>query len=440
VSIVRTTTCEPPPFAPPAASIIPASIFPYPSGTGNTVSTRLLRLRLLHHFVTSTSASLPLAPDPAAVYLWSNTTPQMAFENDFVHFALLGTAVLHLRSLNPADESLLQLAVKYYDQALSSHRRALLQPDALAAAPLIVASLLLNLLTSLLTRALSHSKEFVLAIHYFGMAKGTTALIKAMSTWLQDSPILGYIKSLPAEHETDLNSLAVADFLAMHPLPVPRELRSDPLPHSSVDAATRTTSKTLLFVSQIGSTLDRDTLKVVRSHAMHDHLRSRDEAQGKASQKMKSATATLSYLLDGLDAKDPSYSIYQGYVNILNDTFAAMQNGEPMHFLRRRITSTPTKTSEQFIHLLGQQEPRAMAMNAHHFVLMKLVNNVWWLQGTAEYNFYGIANLVPPDYAWAMEWPSYVMQMLVYPTCNQRTAMAAQGRSVRSRAANTRCE
>jgi len=40
---------------------------------------------------------------------------------------------------------------------------------------------------------------------------------------------------------------------------------------------------------------------------------------------------------------------------------------------------------------------------------MKLVSDVWWLEGTAEYEVRGITGLMPESWRWAVEWPNYVI-------------------------------
>ncbi|MCJ1433825.1 hypothetical protein MMC27_003190 [Xylographa pallens] len=66
---------------------------------------RLLELRLLHHYDTKTSLSIPGYDEPTTTELWTTTIPQLAFENDALLFSIMirtyAFAVLQERPLTP---------------------------------------------------------------------------------------------------------------------------------------------------------------------------------------------------------------------------------------------------------------------------------------------------------------------------------------------------
>lgn len=74
--------------------------------------------------------------------------------------------------------------------------------------------------------------------------------------------------------------------------------------------------------------------------------------------------------------------------------------------LGRRIMAFPNLVPQDFATFLEQRRPRAMVMLAHLIALTKPLNSKWWIfNGVAEYHVKGIAQLVPPEWQWAMNWP-----------------------------------
>jgi hypothetical protein len=64
----------------------------------------------------------------------------------------------------------------------------------------------------------------------------------------------------------------------------------------------------------------------------------------------------------------------------------------------------------RFLTLLQQHEPAALALFARNIVLLRFIDNSWWLHGKNEhlvmnYAIQGILSVVPESWSWAVEWP-----------------------------------
>lgn len=69
----------------------------------------------------------------------------------------------------------------------------------------------------------------------------------------------------------------------------------------------------------------------------------------------------------------------------------------------------------RFLALLQQHEPAALVLFARNIVLLKFIDDVWWLHGKNEhlvmdYAIQGIRGLIPEPWLWAIEWPLKVVR------------------------------
>ena len=55
--------------------------------------------------------------------------------------------------------------------------------------------------------------------------------------------------------------------------------------------------------------------------------------------------------------------------------------------------------------LLEEGDPIALAILARFFALLKYIEELWGLKGTAEFEVRGLAGLVSEDWEWIMKWP-----------------------------------
>ena len=381
-------------------------------------------MRLFHHFTCITCKTLPLCPEPPALNFWARAVPQFAFDHGYLRSALLATSALHYFSLT-ADSSMLSRASVFYGGTLRALSKEMAGPSSANAVPLVMASLLTSLLSSRFTRTLSNEKSFTPALGYFCVAKGNAALLKATAEWTKESALTGYL---------ELGSITSGT-----PNPSSSSYTSS---CSHVSETSSTPKPSVLFVHQSGPALDNHAAKSIRSHVMglyrssirkpvvrqsltggpnstvplneqqNPSILSRDDIvpDDLLTTIAPLGDLTFSYLLRGLSSNDSNRGSYSAYVAQLDSTLLAIRSGESKHFIRRRCSAMPAKTPEGFIRLVEKGDERALVMMMHHYALLKLVDDVWWVQGTAEYNFEGLRGMVGKEWEWALEKPMAVMK------------------------------
>jgi hypothetical protein len=72
---------------------------------------------------------------------------------------------------------------------------------------------------------------------------------------------------------------------------------------------------------------------------------------------------------------------------------------------RGGILSFAATVSRRFIDLLAIQDPRTLAIVACFFAMTRAVDDVWWLQGVARREVFGIFNILPQTWWDKLEWP-----------------------------------
>ncbi|KAI0449967.1 hypothetical protein F5B21DRAFT_450536 [Xylaria acuta] len=91
---------------------------------------------------------------------------------------------------------------------------------------------------------------------------------------------------------------------------------------------------------------------------------------------------------------------YQHAISVLDWAHKIPYTGAPLVFL--------ATVSRRFIELLEARRPRALAILASYFALLKCLDDVWWLKGVARREIMGIVSLFDPDdEEWwpRLQWP-----------------------------------
>ncbi|KAH8434293.1 Zn(II)2Cys6 transcription factor [Aspergillus melleus] len=103
--------------------VAPGTATDSPQPPASTHELPMRELRLLHHFTTSTYATL--SPRGHVKTIWRVTVPKLAFSSDCLMRAILAISALHLSRLE-ADLDYQTHAIAYYDAALRSSTLAML--------------------------------------------------------------------------------------------------------------------------------------------------------------------------------------------------------------------------------------------------------------------------------------------------------------------------
>lgn len=83
---------------------------------------RLLELRLLHQYTTSTSLTLLAPPSSIQAEVWSVMIPRLAFQDDALLYSVLSTSALHLAMIESQSLEFLDAHRFYVDLTLGEHK------------------------------------------------------------------------------------------------------------------------------------------------------------------------------------------------------------------------------------------------------------------------------------------------------------------------------
>ncbi|KAI4597382.1 hypothetical protein KJ359_004488 [Pestalotiopsis sp. 9143b] len=193
----------------PNPSAHPAALSPEPSRW------RTLELRLMHHYASVTSRTLPDCNGQAAERMWQRIVPRLAFSSEVVLNPLLALTALHLHGRDPSCDAALPLAVeRYLGRSLADHRAALHSADD---EPVWVSAVLLSVLYWLLAHQRRPGEPYELPLQAWAMLSGVTALYarrrRALGRlgyeWYGDrhAPLLIEDRELPDKSQRQLDLL-----------------------------------------------------------------------------------------------------------------------------------------------------------------------------------------------------------------------------------------
>ncbi|KAI4861007.1 hypothetical protein F4820DRAFT_83266 [Hypoxylon rubiginosum] len=342
-----TSNCDSPststlPPTPSVDSSTPLPLYRNPEPlplTSNTKSSRMMELKLLHHYTTITCETLAIS-SPVSEKIWRDTVPNLAFTGaNFLADALLAVSALHLRSHTPQDQELIRASHSYMASTLSEYGASLSKgiTESNAEALFLTAALIAFQSTAsrIFTRDDSgdlkeRSDGYALPLSWFHSFQGVKAVVASSWQWLRHSGIVvPIIESQPA----------------------------------------------------LNLDLSGDNLN------FFGHLLAGVEDE-----------------IVGYD-DDPASQVltrqaYQHAVAVLDWAHKIPHTGAPLVFL--------ATVSRRFVELLEIRRPRALAILASYFGLLKVLDSVWWLRGVARREVMGIVSLFDPDdEEWwpRLQWP-----------------------------------
>ncbi|CAK7563467.1 MAG: hypothetical protein SEPTF4163_001336 [Sporothrix epigloea] len=416
----------PPPVSVATASPISMALV---TPTSSSAATRLLELRLLHHYITETSKTLS-CQNPSAEKIWRDNVPRVAFEaaSGAVHAAsnhlmdaMLAVAALHLRSEFPQDRELIQASHAYMASSLSEYNRLLQQGITAANAEALFLNSTLIAFQSTATRifskdeqstttsslpslaenvpgrepyTLSHmpigvgSGTYGLPMSWFHAFQGVKAITAASWPWLRRSNVvLPIINAQPALH---LDIASAKDGFFGHLLDdVDEELSTVASSMMSATGVTGTTGATGASITSSDRTVN-NTAEDTPTNYEYDHLEhnpSRDLTGD--SQREAKALHNSSHVIEDPDESARSRHAYQHAVAVLNWAHNIRHSGACLAF--------PATVSRRFVELLGQRTPRALAILACFFAMLKTLDSVWWLHGMARREVLGVVSMFNSD-------------------------------------------
>ena len=87
----------------------------------------------------------------------------------------------------------------------------------------------------------------------------------------------------------------------------------------------------------------------------------------------------------------------------------ALQQTEPRYRICLRVVAFGHVIPKTFIHLVVERRPRALAILANYMTFVKHIDHYWWFRGRAEKEIFGLGQILPQQWQWALTWPKAVL-------------------------------
>ncbi|KAH6845356.1 hypothetical protein B0I37DRAFT_379867 [Chaetomium sp. MPI-CAGE-AT-0009] len=336
---------------------------------------------------------------PVTEDIWKITVPSLAFSgSQHLADAILAVAALHLRSMVPNDKELVRASHAYMAASLAEYSAAL-------------------------TKGIDHSNAETLFL--------TSALIAFQSTatrvFMKDEVMVGAGNdgdagaNRPQHQPSGCYSIPFSWFHSFQGVKAItaaswQYLRASPVVTQVIDSQ---------VVLQLDFTAGPKTFFGHLLEGMDEEL----AAMGDASSTTPHATPQAAGAPSPISPTSPGYQppnkpstvaeliastrqAYQHAVAVLNWAHKIPHTGAPLVF--------PATVSRRFIELLEERRPRALAILACFFALLKSMDSVWWLQGMARREVLGVVSLFNSDFfgadAYRTWWPhlEWAMRIALY--------------------------
>ncbi|KHN94453.1 C6 zinc finger protein [Metarhizium album ARSEF 1941] len=183
---------------------------------------RLLELRLLHQYTTSTCKTL-LTSSPATDDIWQKAVPDMAFRGKtYLADAMLSVAALHLRSQAPTDKALVRASHAYSASTLAAYVGTLnngITPDNAEALFLTAALIAFQATAQRIfikddteTTAKDASSRYTTPMAWFHAFQGVKTVVATSWQWIRNSNIVQAVIDSQPSFQLDLNPLGPNSF------------------------------------------------------------------------------------------------------------------------------------------------------------------------------------------------------------------------------------
>ncbi|KAF4629639.1 hypothetical protein G7Y89_g8505 [Cudoniella acicularis] len=152
----------------------------------NPASSRLLELRLMHHFTAKTSATF--SEMESARVAWQEDIPTIAYGAQYLMDAILAVSALHLRSLYPNDQTFVRASHAYMASSIAQYSALLNRGlSELNAEALFSTSALIAFQASASRSFEDMDRGYTLPLAWFHSFQGVKAVVMASWQWLRNS-------------------------------------------------------------------------------------------------------------------------------------------------------------------------------------------------------------------------------------------------------------
>lgn len=372
----------------------------------------------MHQYTAMTCKTFTFTA-PVTEDIWKITVPNLAFSgSQHLADAILAVAALHLRSLTPNDKELVRASHAYMAASLAEYSAALTKGiDHTNAEALFLTSALIAF-QSTATRVFTKdeglsggrndldgdgSKQrghaagcYAIPFSWFHSFQGVKAITAASWQYLRVSPVVTQVINSQAALQLDF-STGPETFFGHLLEGLEEELAA------MGDCSSATASSTSVNGIPASAT---------------PHPTSSSSPTGPGPEQQQPHPGSTKRAASTPELISSTRQAYQHAVAVLNWAHKIPHKGAPLAF--------PATVSRRFIELLEERRPRALAILACFFALLKSMDSVWWLQGMARREVLGVVSLFNSDFfgadAYRTWWPhlEWAMRIALYehPTSN----------------------
>ena len=319
---------------------------------------RHLELRLLHHYIVSTSATFPATHITKVRAAWTIDVPQLANRHPSLLYALFSVAALHLSKIEPHDLELSAAHKTYLDQAVRAHRRAVASFDSTSvdaervdAVCFTSVLIVLDAFAALQDRV--HGHEYEPPMQWLSMSHGAWNVFRIAWQRIQDGSTMAI--------EAIIRSASIL---------------SD---HAALFSQSNREQFAELLVPLRGGSPGKN----------------REDNED-------------------LDDKE-TREAYEKTVSYIGSIQKAVKGKEHSLVIYRLLLAFAVVLPAKMIELLGKKRPRALVVLAHYFALVGPMatdaETVWWVGPIARKEVEGIQRCLPDEWQNFMKWPLEMTEM-----------------------------
>lgn len=377
---------------PPAAAITPTP----------PVS-RMMELRLMHHYTAYTCKTFTFTA-PTTEEIWRVTVPKLAFGGaQHLADAVLAVAALHLRSKSPGDKELIRASHAYMAASIAEYSAALTKGiDQTNAEALFLTSTLIafqstatrtfmkdeitfNGMTNKTEEGTERASQlgvYAVPFSYFHSFQGVKAITAASWQYIRHSPVVIKIINSQVALQLDFSTSSQGFFGHL------------------LDGLEEELSTMEARIIPAGSEPEAFP-GMPNGHAPPSLQGHSPHSQPSVSDDPAAAAAPAAAQALPQTTVHTTRQAYQHAVAVLNWAHKIPHKGAPLAF--------PATVSRRFVELLEERRPRALAILACYFALLRSLDEVWWLHGMARREVLGVVSLFNSDYfgaeAYRRWWP-----------------------------------
>lgn len=360
----------------------------------------------MHHYTAMTCKTFTFTA-PVTEDIWKITVPNLAFSgSQHLADAILAVAALHLRSMMPDDKELIRASHAYMAASLAEYSAALTKGINSSNAESLFLTSALIAFQSTATRVFMKDEVmpgddadvdanqknrpsgcYSIPFSWFHSFQGVKAITAASWQYLRSSPVVTQVINSQAVLQLDFNAGPKTFFgHLLEGLDEELAAMGNVSAASHNSPAASTTSSSTTTSGPFSAT----------SHSASASYQPPNKPTGGASPELVASTRQA----------------YQHAVAVLNWAHKIPHKGAPLAF--------PATVSRRFIELLEERRPRALAILACFFALLKSLDSVWWLHGMARREVLGVVSLFNSDYfgpdAYRTWWPhlEWAMRIALY--------------------------